>query len=563
MLKDHSKKIELLDKMLAVGGFLALVMLLARYGIPRFTLPQTVLAAWAAIFPIGLFLEAFYRLIWIKDPWQYLKRHPFRYLILLMLLLELSGVATWSYAYAQKGGSTALVVGELYVTIAMLAFVGNWIKGGLAANRWLAERRIPILLIPTLSFSLAIAAGTLVLGLPGFHRTATAGIDILFTVTSAICVTGLTTVDIAATFTAPGHFLVALLIQLGGLGTMTTLGMLALWHGGKLTLEESVIFRELVGGQHLRQTKGLLKTIAIVTISVELSGALVLGFLWREHVPHAMLQGAFHAVSAFCNAGFSLFQDNLVAFRQDRMTQLVFMVLIVIGGLGFTVVADLFQTGTSRVLPWVQARPLKNATKLVLYSSAVLIVFGMVVFWLDGVLYHQPRTIFSSLFQSVACRTAGFQVESQLHFGLMGLVAALILMTIGASPQSTGGGIRTTVLARLFARIDPQDAGQPKSLLAFKPFRIALFCVTCYLAIAIVGSIVLMVLDSLAWNDAFFEAFSALGTVGLSRDITPSLSTPAKWCLIVLMFAGRVIFPTLVIHMIRSRRTSRDQVEWV
>ncbi len=474
MLMDYDKKIEWLDRMLAAGGILALVMLLARYGIPSFTLPQPVMAAWAAIFPIGLFLEAFYRLIWVKDPWLYLKRHPFRFLILLMILLELSGVATWSYAHSQKSGSAALVVGELYVTIAMLAFIGNWIAGGLAANRWLAERRIPILLIPALSFALVISAGTLVLGLPGFHRTSTAAIDILFTVTSAVCVTGLTTIDLAATFTGPGQALVALLIQLGGLGTMTTVGILALWHGGKLTLKESMMFRELIGGQHLRQTKQLVKTIGIVTISVELAGALALGFLWREHVPHAMLQGAFHAVSSFCNAGFSLFQNNLIAFRQDRMIQLVFMTLVVIGGLGFTVVADLFQTGIGRMLPWVQAPPLKKATRIVLVTSLVLICVGTAAFWLDGLLHHHPRTVFSSLFQSITCRTAGFQVESQLHFGLVGFIAAVLMMAIGASPQSTGGGIRTTVLVRLFSKIDPQDADQKqKSLTAFKPFRIA------------------------------------------------------------------------------------------
>jgi len=561
---ENKKKLERLDKMLAMGGVFAFLILIVRYGIPDISIPQPLMLAWAAIFPIGLFLEAFYRLIWIKDPWRYLTKHPLRYVILLMILLELSGVATWSQSRKNGLVGVSLIVGELYVTIAMLAFVGSWIKGGLATNRWLANRHIPVLLIPSLTFSMLIFAGAAILSLPGFHRHEVVNLDVLFTVTSAVCVTGLTVFDLASTFTPIGQGILAILIQLGGLGTMATLGMLALWHGGQLTLGERVMFQELVGGQQLQQTKQLLKTIATVTIVVEFIGAVTLGFLWRSHVPHAMLQGAFHAISAFCNAGFSLFHDSFISFHRDRLTQLIIMILIVIGGLGFTVVADLYQSGLSRLLPWLPSRCLKKATKIILISTAGLILLGTIAFYVDGLQQQQPRTIFSSLFQSITCRTAGFQIESQLNFGQIGFFAALILMTIGASPQSTGGGIRTTLFARLFCKIDPQDADQkPKRLVVFKPFRIAFFSVACYVIVAVVAAKLLITLDSLAWPSAFYETFSALGTVGLSRDLTSTLSQGGKICLMVLMFTGRVLFPTMVIHLIKSRRPNADPVEWV
>ena len=564
MPDNSEKKLKRLDRLMAIGGAMAFLVLLARYGIPSLFIPQSILLAWAAIFPICLFLEAFYRLIWAKNPWAYIARHPLRYLILLMILLELSGVATWSQTHNGGSAAASLIVGELYVTIAMLAFIGSWIKGGLAANRWLVNRSMPLLLLPAITFSLVILIGMIILSLPGFHRLPLAGLDVLFTVTSAVCVTGLSVIDLSTSFTPPGQAIIALLIQLGGLGTMTTLGMLALWHGGRLTLGERVMLKELVGGQQLRQTKQLLKTIALVTIIVELLGTITLGFLWRNQMPHAMLQGAFHAISAFCNAGFSLFQDSFISLRQDRLTLLVIMTLIVSGGLGFTVVADLYKSGESRILPWLEVKPLRKATKVVLISTAGLIVFGTLAFWMDGFHQHQPRTVFSALFQSITCRTAGFQIESQLHFGQIGFITALFLMAVGASPQSTGGGVRTTIFARLFYKIDPQDANQrSKRLIFFKPFRIAFFCVACYLGVAVAAAALLLAVEPITWQSALYETFSGLGTVGLSRNVTPALSSAGKMCIIVLMFAGRVLFPTMIIRVIRSRRLSQDPVEWV
>ncbi len=564
MSTDTEKRLKRLDRLTAIGGGVAFLMLLFRNGFPGLTIPQPILLAWAALLPVGLFLEAFFRLLWVPDPWRYLRTHPMRYIVLLMIVLELSGVAAWQQSRQARSADISLVVAELYIAISMLAFIGSWMKGGLAANRWLANRRIPLLVIPVLSFAAVILVGAAILALPGFHRQPLAALDLLFTATSAVCVTGLTVFDLATAFTPVGQTVVVLLIQFGGLGAMTMLGLLALWHGGRLSFGERVLLKELVGGQQLAETRRLLLTIARVTLMVEILGALTLGFLWRNRVPHAMLQGAFHSISAFCNAGFTLFQDGFLSFRQDRLTLLVIMALVFVGGLGFTVVADLSRTGLSRLLPWIPVQPLRKATRIVLAWSSGLILVGALAFWLDGFLYGQPRTVFSAFFQSIACRTAGFQIESQLHFGALGFYAALILMAIGASPQSTGGGMRTTVLARLFYKIDPVDMDEePKKLILFKPFRVALFCAVCYIGIAASAALLLLVFEPFPWKDLFYESFSALGTVGLSRDITTLLSSAGKLCMIVLMFIGRVLYPILVIRMIRGRRPGPDPVEWV
>lgn len=555
------QKLRRLDRIAAALGVLAFCMLIWRYGFPHLKIPAFIQFAWSAALPIGFFLEAMYRLLWADDPWQYLTRHPVRYLILLTIVLELSGVAAWSTEQLRATASWS--ASELYLAIFVLGFAGSWAKGAILANRWLSNQRIPMLALPAVTFLFAILAGAALLSLPGLQRQPLSWLDNLFTSTSALCVTGLTVYDVAASLHPPGQIALALLIQIGGLGTMTTLGMLALWHGGALTLGERVAFGELVGGVRLRETKSLLKTIIIVTLVVEAFGALAFGLLWRDRVEHPILQGAFHAISAFCNAGFALFSDSFASFRDDPPTLIILMLLIVAGGAGFPVMANLTRAGLSRIFPWVENQPMAQASRVVLIWSSGLIVFGVALFMLDAWLYKTPRTLLDAVFQSVTTRTAGFQIESQLRFNTIGLISTILLMIIGASPQSTGGGIKTAVFARLCKRLDPRDAQQSsRRLFTFKPFRLALLLAGFYLLAGTAAAMLLIYTDNLTVTDAAFEAFSALGTVGLTRDLTPMLSAAGKWTVIVLMFTGRVLYPTLVMWMIRGRRESPDPVPW-
>ena len=561
MNQTSSQKLQRLDRIAAALGVLAFCMLIWRYGFPHLKIPAFIQFAWSAALPIGFFLEAMYRLLWADDPWQYLTRHPVRYLILLTIVLELSGVAAWSTE--QLRASASWSASELYLAIFVLGFAGSWAKGAILANRWLSNQRIPMLALPAVTFIFAIIAGAALLSLPGLQRQPLSWLDNLFTSTSALCVTGLTVYDVASSLNPLGQAALALLIQIGGLGTMTILGMLALWHGGALTLGERVAFGELVGGVRLRETKSLLKTVIIVTLAIEAFGALAFGLLWRDRVEHPILQGAFHAISAFCNAGFALFSDSFASFRDDPPTLIILMLLIVAGGVGFPVMANLTRASVSRIFPWLENRPLMQASRLVLIWSGGLIAFGVALFMFDAWLCNTPRTLLDAVFQSVTTRTAGFQIESQLCFNTLGLIGTILLMTIGASPQSTGGGIKTAVFARLFKRLDPRDAQQSSRwLFTFKPFRMALLLTGFYLCTAVGATILLIYTDHLTTGDAAFEAFSALGTVGLSREITPNLTAAGKCIDIILMFTGRVLYPIFVMWIIRGRRESVDPVPW-
>jgi trk system potassium uptake protein TrkH len=558
-----TERLRRLDQVAAALGILAFVMLVCRYGFPELKIPRALVFAWTAILPLGLFLEGIYRLLWVENPWRYLSQHPLRYLILLMIVLELSGVAAWSTQQTLRQRSTSFFAGELYLAVVLFGFVGSWAKGAITANRWLANKRIPVLALPAITFAIAIIAGAAFLSLPGLHKRPLLLLDNLFTSASALCVTGLAVYDVPSSLNAVGQVVLALLIQLGGLGTMTVIGMLALWHGGAITFGERVAFAELVGGMRLRETRQLIATVIKITLSVEAFGTLAFWLLWRGRIEHPILQGAFHAISAFCNAGFALFSDSFASFRGDPPTLIILMLLIIIGGVGFPVTANLAKAGISRIIPWIENRPLSRASRVVLLWSGGLIALGAVLFLIDGWLYKSPRTLLDAVFQSVTTRTAGFQVESQLRFNTIGLAGTILLMMIGASPQSTGGGIKTAVFARLCKRLDTRDEKQSSRwLFTFKPFRLALLLAGFYLVTGTAAAILLIYTDHLAAGDAAFEAFSALGTVGLSRDITPNLSSAGKWIDIMLMFAGRVLYPTFVMWTIRGRRESPDPVPW-
>ncbi|NUO78795.1 potassium transporter Trk [candidate division KSB1 bacterium] len=563
MNNAEDRRLRQLDRVVAVLGALAFAMLVVRYGFPELYVPKWVAFAWSAVLPLGFFLEAMYRLLWAKDPWRYLAQHPLRYLILLMIVLEISGVAAWSAGSMLERRSPSLLVSELYLAIFLFGFVGNWGKGAILANRWLSNRRIPVLALPAITFASAIIAGAALLALPGFHRQPISLLDNLFTSASALCVTGLSVYEVSTALNPLGQAVLALLIQIGGLGTMTTLGMLALWHGGALTLGERVAFSELVGGVRLIETRRLIATVLKVTLIVEAFGTLAFWLLWRDRLEHPILQGAFHAISAFCNAGFALFNDSFASFRNDPPTLIILMMLIILGGAGFPVTANLASAGFSRIFPWLESRPLRQASRAVLAVSGVLLVLGAVLFWLDGWINNTPRTLLEALFQSVTTRTAGFQVESQLRFNTIGVIGTIVLMSIGAAPQSTGGGLKLTVFARLFKRIDPRD-DSPSSrwLISFKPFRIAMLLAALYLLTGGLATLLLIFVETLPPRELLFEAFSALGTVGLTRDVTPHLSAAGKFLVIFLMFTGRVLYPTLVIRLIRNRREGSDPVPW-
>ncbi len=313
-----------------------------------------------------------------------------------------------------------------------------------------------------------------------------------------------------------------------------------------------------------REARQVLMRVLRYTLILEGLGAAALAALWRGRFPHSVLSAAFHSVSAFCNAGFSLFSDSLQAFRGDPPTLIVVMMLVFAGGLGFPVLSALAAWAAGRVLPWKDPVPAGPHVRWVLLSSAALIAAGAVMCYADGLMEGVDRNVLDSIFQSVTSRTAGFQIESQLRFGALGLISTIVLMAVGASPQSTGGGIRTTVVARLLVRVDREARPERHRIyILTRPFATALMLAMLYLAVGAAGFWALCLSDGLNHADAAFEAFSALGTVGLSRDVSTRLSPTGKCTGILLMYIGRVLFPTAVMWMIRRRREENQWVPWV
>lgn len=537
----------------AALGVQALVMLVLRAGFPELPIPHALVVLWSGLLPLGLFMDGLLRLLWVRDPWLYLSLHPLRYLILGAILLELSGVAFWTQAGSDLQ-EVSYLAGEVYLAIFLLGFSAGWAKGAVTANRWLANRRIPVLVLPPITFAVAIALGGAALCLPGLHRTSVPALDHLFTSTSALCVTGLAVYDISATLNPLGLAVLALLIQIGGLGTLTVLGMLALWQRGDITLGERVALSELVGGSHLDETRRLIGRIVRITVLVEAAGAVALWFFWRDLRAHPLLEAAFHSVSAFCNAGFSLWPDSFARFRGEPGILLTLLFLIVAGGLGFHVLSNLGFMAAGR-LPWgPPAAALSRASKLALAWSGALLAAGTLFYLLDARQTGVGRTLLDAFFQSATTRTAGFQLEGQRGLGGLGYALTLGLMIVGASAQSTGGGIKIPVAARLFQRLDSAPRRQS--------IATASYLVLFYLGTGALGAELLRWTEGLTARDAMFEAFSALGTVGLTRDVTPELGPAGKAVDMLLMFTGRVLYPVLAIGWLRARRVGAGAVPW-
>ncbi|MBN2357590.1 Trk family potassium uptake protein [candidate division KSB1 bacterium] len=380
-------------------------------------------------------------------------------------------------------------------------------------------------------------------------------IDALFTATSATCVTGLITQDTGAFFTRFGQLVILALIQLGGLGIMTFSTFFAYIIAGRFTLRGRDLIETSVSSKPVPYLGKLLLFTVVGTLIVEAIGAVILTFRFSQDYPldRSIYLAIFHAVSAFCNAGFSLFSDSLIAYQNDWIINATVLCLIIIGGIGFWVLYDLmnlFKNGSGQ---------LTLHSKLVLTVTASLVLFGAMLFlffeW-NHTLQPIPMNgkILSSIFQSVTARTAGFNTVDVGGLDEGSLLMLMILMVIGASPSSTGGGIKTTtfgvILALIFSRLRSQEQvrlfnrGIPESIVS-KAIGISFF----WIVTVTVAVMCLLVSESYGvlghaprgmMMDIFFECFSAFGTVGLSTGITPLLTKAGKVVIIILMYVGRI-----------------------
>ncbi len=453
------------------------------------------------------------------------------------------------------------------------ATLADWVRA--ARPRGLRSSRRRVLSAPqwlVLSFAGLIAAGTAgFLALPGLVVGESLGVvDALFTATSAICVTGLSVFDVSSRLTRAGQFWLLLLIQLGGLGILVfaALTAAALGRRASLDVEEAAGANTPVDVETDPATvfRGVVRT----TLAIEAAGALALWALWAPTLgaTGALWPAFFHAISAFCNAGFSTFHDNLVPFAHHAPTLGVIGGLIVLGGIGFVVLDELRgRMAGSR-------RRISTHTRLALITSTVLIAGSMPFFWW----FERGRTLGAMdplaqlanvFFLAVTPRTAGFNTVDYGALENSSILLTLALMWIGGSPASTAGGVKTTTVALLFLVLWSRLRGQRQVSVGGRSLpdetieRATGLAVGAFLLLGSFTFLLLMTelsdpakgADRSQMTQLFFEAQSALGTVGLSMGITSQLTSPGRVLLVVLMFLGRV--GPLAVLGAMARRSSR------
>lgn len=427
-----------------------------------------------------------------------------------------------------------------------------------------------------LSIAGLVAAGTTLLMLPWAAAPGhdIALIDAFFTATSAVCVTGLIVLDTPEAFSPFGHAIILGLIQLGGLGYMTISTVLAAALGRSVSVQERLTLQEALNVDTLEGLVRFAGTVLKMTLVFELTGAAVLAARWwPEYGSTALWYGLFHSVSAFNNAGFALWSDNLMQWRGDVIVNLVITALIIAGGLGFFVLAELSRVRTAHLR-------LSVHTKIVLASTGALLAGGTLAFLaIEGsnvrTLGSGPlhERVLGAWFQSVTARTAGFNTLDVAAFTEAGLFLTMVLMFIGASPGSTGGGVKTTTFAITVAALWATVRGNAEATLfrrrippetVAKAFFISLIA---FLGLNLIAG-ALLIVEGRGLMPTLFETISAFGTVGLSVgsqggvvSLAAGFDIAGKLLVTLLMFMGRVGPLTLALAL-AHRQTLKPKIRY-
>lgn len=420
-------------------------------------------------------------------------------------------------------------------------------------------------------FFLFITAGTLLLLLPAASPPGMRInlMDALYTATSAVCVTGLIVKDLSTEFSLFGQIIILCLIQLGGFGYMTSSTLIALFMGKKLGLRDSILIRASMNLLTLEGILSFIRRLVIITLSVETIAAIILSARfsvdlgWKKGIYY----GIFHSISAFNNAGFALFPNSLSDYKTDLLVNFTICILIILGGLGFFIFSDLFNYLKKRIFV------LTTHTRLVCASSGILVfALAIILFCLEmnnpDITGSYGESLYVSLFQSVSARTAGFNTVDLGAFSNAAICVIAMFMFIGASPGSTGGGIKTTTFAimllavwssirgkpevRVFKRTVPRDMVEKAFLLS--SLAAFMVCIT---------TIMLIALENKDFLSTLFEVVSAFGTVGLSlgdgsnHSFSATFSSYGRLLIILTMFIGRVGPITVFTAMVEGKKESR------
>ena len=396
-------------------------------------------------------------------------------------------------------------------------------------------------------FAGAILIGTFLLMMPisSASGVMTSFSDSLFTATSAVCVTGLVVQDTATYWSMFGQLVILILIQIGGLGVVTIAVATALVSGRKIGLMQRNTLKEAISAQKVGGIVRLTGFILKAAFLIELIGAILLSVVFcKDFGLKGIWLGVFHSISAFCNAGFDLMGtispfSSLTSYAAQPIVNITIILLIIIGGIGFLVWEDI------KTNKW-HIKRYRMQSKVVLSVTAFLIVVPFMYFYLHEFNYIKGcERVYVSLFQTVTPRTAGFNTADLTHLSGVGKAITILLMLIGGSPGSTAGGMKTTTIAVLvfssisvFGKKDDVECFNRRiSDVAIKNAS-AIFLM--YLVLFIGGGLIISSIEKLPISVCLFETASAIGTVGLSLGITPSVNNLSRVILIALMFFGRV-----------------------
>ncbi len=503
----------------------------------------------AAFFVITLLLK----FIISDTKWLYVKQSPFEFGLLLLFIVSIvfEEIISIEDPHILIRRATTHSIIKLYFVIIQIYIIFNGIIAlAKIRDKWLFYSLNPARIL-MISYVFVIMTGMVMLKLPKATYEGINWIDAFFTSTSAVCITGLSTVNIQQIFTFEGQVVIMLLIQLGGLGIITLTSFIALFVQQGFRLRDQIVVQEILDNENLSSLASILKAIVSITFISELIGAIGLYFAWRNlgmSESERIFNAVFHSISAYCNAGFSTFSKGFetAGYQFSTMSHITIMLLIVFGGLGFYTYSDIFRIGEIKIF---RKKGLTLQSKIILMGTLVLILLGAGMVWITE--YAQWKDlpvgeqVLHSFFLSITARTAGFSIVSIGELAIPTLMMVIFLMYIGGAPNSTSGGIKVTTVVTLIAALASFVRGKTRVEIGWNtlPMRIVrrafiVFMVSIFLIFSVL--FVLSWTEDQAFFDILFEIISAFGTVGLSRGITPDLTVTGKLLIAMVMFAGRI-----------------------
>lgn len=515
------------------------------------------------------------KLFFASNAFRFLFKNWLEFTLVFLMLFQL--IVGWGlektaeYAYLSRAGT------KVPLASISLAFVQSYFLAVASIestffHKLLIRLQLKPVAILIMSFLTVISIGTLMLKLPKAValETSISWVDAFFTAVSSVCITGLTVLDTGTAFTALGQVIILILIQLGGLGIITFTAFMAVFSGEGLKSQDAQNINELLDTKSFKEIKTFLFRIIMLAFTIELIGAIALFKIFENTVENPFIRSfyaVFHSISAYCNAGFSLWSESVSAYSGNISAMAVFYILILLGSVGYPVVITIPSLIAKVFKKKVYKLPLHART--ILKVNLILIAAGSILFFLlesGGIMqgFDFGDKILTSIFMPITTRTCGFQTTDISGMGSATVFLCVILMFIGGSPASSAGGMKTATAAVLFAHIKSKLFGRKKTAsingtpIISKTVKKAYLIFAVLFLSALSATLLLWLVENKPFQKVLFEAVSATATVGLSMNTTSGLENISKIFLTVCMLIGRIAPAFIVISLNRRYRRKEE-----